>query len=178
MPWFPLHVTQVDYELTPGNVLTTFRHQLRVEVVGAITRRPFCFFDTGATFSVMSYSLAQALGAAVTPLAVGPSPIPMFENGVPVAPTSTAPLLTWWDALGQQLIPCVLAELFVRLRNANSNVTSDPLRMVAKVLRAPARAFNDQFVLLGTHLLTANAGRLHLDGQAWGLGGPGLFFPP
>jgi len=42
----------------------------------------------------------------------------------------------------------------------------------------PARPFGGNFVLLGTHLLTANGGELHLASQPWGLGGPGLFFPP
>ncbi len=31
MPWFPLQTTQVEYELTPGNRLTTFRHSLHVD---------------------------------------------------------------------------------------------------------------------------------------------------
>ncbi len=162
MPWFPLHTTQVEYELTPGNRLITFRHSLRVDIGGTSWRTPTCFFDTGARLSVVSQSVAQAIGASLTPIPVRHGPIPTFENGVPVAPAPG--LLGWWDPIAQQLIPCVLAELIVRLRVAGTNTVSDPLRLVAKVLQAPARPFGDNFVLLGTHLLTANRGQLHLEG--------------
>ena len=114
----------------------------------------------------------------LTPIPVRRGPIPTFENGAPAQPAAPGQLLGWWDSVAQQLIPCVLAETTVRLRNRYSGDTSDPLRLVAKALQSPAMPFNGRFVLLGTHLLTANSGQLHIEGQAWGLGGPGLFFPP
>ena len=178
MPWFPLRTTQFEYELTPGHRLTTFRHSLRVNIGAAGWRTPHCFFDTGAVFSVVSQSVARNIGAAFTPLTVRRGLIPTFENGTPAPPAAPNQLFGWWDSVAQQLIPCALAELTVRLRVDGTNTVSDPLRLVAKVLQAPARPFGDNFVLLGTHILTANGGRLHIDGQTWGLGGPGLFFPP
>lgn len=178
MPWFPLQATQVEYELTAGNRLTTFRHSLRVNIGGANWCTPTCFFDTGAVFSVVSHTVARRIGATLTPIPVRRGPIPVFENGAPAPPAAPGQLLGWWDSVAQQLIPCALAELTVRLRVAGTSTTSDPLRLVAKVLQAPARPFGDNFVLLGTHLLTSNGGRLHVDGQQWGLAGPELFFPP
>lgn len=50
--------------------------------------------------------------------------------------------------------------------------------MTAKVLQGRAAPYNDQFILVGLDLLTANGGQLHLECRPWGLGGPGLFFPP
>lgn len=178
MPWFPLHTTQLEYELTPGNRLTAYRHSLRVDIGGVNWRSPTCFFDTGAVFSVVSQPVARSIGAALAPIPVRRGPIPTFENGVPTPPASPNQLFGWWDSVAQSLIPCVLAEMTVRLRNRRTHDESDPLQLVAKVLQAPARPFNDNFVLLGTHLLTANGGELHLTGQPWGLAGPGLFFPP
>ena len=178
MPWFALNSVHTEYELTPGHRLTVYRHSLSADIGGASWVRPHCLFDTGAPLSVVSQSVAQRIGAALTPIAVRRGPVPTFENGAPAAPTSSAGLLGWWDPISQQLIPCVLAELTVRLRNRRTNDQSDPLRLVAKVLQAPAMPFGGNFVLLGTHLLTANSGRLHVDGQPWGLAGPGLFFPP
>jgi hypothetical protein len=178
MPWFPLRVIQTEYELTPGNRLTTFRHMLHVEVGGANWLQPRCFFDTGAQISVVSHYVAQNLGAVLTPIPVQHGPIPTFEDGAPVQPTPNNNLLGWWDPIAQQLIPCVLAELTVQLRNRHTGTTSDPLRLVAKALQAPARPFGGSFVLLGVHFLAANGGQLHLASQPWGLGGPGLFFPP
>lgn len=176
MPWFPLHTTQVEYELTSGNRLIVFRHSLRVDIGGTNWLNPTCFFDTGARLSIVSHAVAQGIGAALTPIPVQHGPIPTFENGAPVAPTPG--LLNWWDPVAQQLIPCVLAEMTVRLRIDGTNTVSDPLQLVAKVLQAPALPFNGRFALLGTHVLTANGGQLHLEGLPWGLGGPGLFFPP
>jgi hypothetical protein len=178
MPWFPLRIVQKEYELTPGNRLTTFQHSLHVEVGGANWVRPHCFFDTGAQISVVSQFVAQRIGTALTPIPVRHGPIPTFDNGAPIQPTPPDNLLGWWDPVGQQLVPCVLAELTVQLRNRNTGTTSDPLRLVAKVLQAPSQPFGGSFVLLGTHILTANSGQLHLASQPWGLGGPGLFFPP
>ena len=146
MPWFSLQTTQVEYELTPGNRLTTFRHSLQVDIGGANWLNPTCFFDTGARLSVVSQAVAQGIGAALTPIQVRRGAIPTFENGIPASPTSA--LLGWWDPIAQQLIPCVLAELVVRLRVAGTNTVSDPLRLVAKVLQAPAMPFNGRFVLL------------------------------
>lgn len=178
MPWFPLRAAQTEYEFTPGNRLTVFRHSILVDVGGANWVRPRCFFDTGAPFSIVSQTVAQQLGAAWTSIPVQHGPIPTFENGVPASPTPTNHLLGWFDPNTNQLVPCVFGELTVRLRNRNTSETSDPLRLVAKVLQGPALTFNGNFVLLGMHFLTANSGQLHLEGQPWGLGGPGLFFPP
>jgi hypothetical protein len=178
MPWFPLRVVQREYEVTPGNRLTAFRHSIHVDVGGANWVRPRCFFDTGAPFSIVSQAVAQQIGTAITPILVQHGPIPTFENGVPAQPTPAAHLLGWYDPDTNQLIPCVFGELTVRLRNRNTGATSDPLRLVAKILQAPARPFYGAFVLLGMHFLTANSGQLHIEGQPWGLSGPGLFFPP
>ncbi len=94
MPWFSLHTTQVEYELTPGNRLVTYRHVLLVDIGGANWHRAHCFFDTGAVFSVVSQSVAQLIGAALTPIPVRHGPIPMFENGRPTAqPAAPAQLL-------------------------------------------------------------------------------------
>jgi hypothetical protein len=178
MPWFPLRVVQTEYELAPGNRLTVFRHAIHVDVGGAAWVQPHCFFDTGAPFSIISQPVAQRIGAAITPIAVQSGPIPTFENGNPAQPTPPDHLLGWYDPTTHQLISCILAELTVRLRNRATGETSDPLRLVAKVLQAPARPFGGLFVLLGMHFLTVNAGQLHVEGQPWGIGGPGLFFPP
>jgi hypothetical protein len=178
MPWFALRATQVEYELTPGNRLTVHHHSLLVDVGAASWVSPHCFFDTGAVLSVVSRTVAQSVGAAFIPIPVRHGPIPRFENGVPVQPAAPDSLLGWWDSIAQQLVPCVLAEMTVQFRNRQTGVVSDPLQLVAKVLQAPAQPFGDRFVLLGTHLLTANGGQLHLASQPWGLGGPGLFFPP
>src|SRR5688572_27648203 len=135
MPWFPLRVVQTEYELTPGNRLTIFRHSIQVDVGGANWLNPHCFFDTGASLSVVSQAVARQLGAALTPIPVQPGPIPTFENGAPVQPTTPAQLLGWWDSVAQQLVPCILGELSVRLRNRATGEASDPLRLVAKVLQ-------------------------------------------
>jgi hypothetical protein len=178
MPWFPLRVVQREYEITPGNRLTVFRHFIHVDIGGANWLNPHCFFDTGSAFSVVSQTVAQNIGAAITPIPVQHGLIPTFENGTPALPTPSNHLLGWFDPNTNQLIPCVFGELTVRLRNRTTGETSDPLRLFAKVLQGPARPFNGNFILLGMHFLTANTGRLHVEGQLWGLGGPGLFFPP
>jgi hypothetical protein len=178
MPWFSLRTLQTEYEITPGHRLTIFRHSIHVDVGGSNWVRPHCFFDTGAAFSIISQPVAQQMGTALAPIPVQHGPIPTFENGVPATPTPSDGLLRWFDPNTNQLIPCVFGELTVRLRNRTTGATSDPLRLVAKVLQGPARPFNGNFVLLGMHFLTANTGRLNFEGQPWGLGGPGLFFPP
>jgi hypothetical protein len=178
MPWFSLRVIQTEYEITPGHRLTIFRHSIHVDVGGAGWVRPHCFFDTGAAFSIISQSVAQRIGAALTPIPVQHGPIPTFENGVPATPTPSDGLLRWFDPNTNQVIPCLFGELTVRLRNRTTGATSDPLRLVAKVLQGPAVPFNGNFVLLGMHFLAANTGRLQVEAQPWGVGGPGLFFPP
>jgi hypothetical protein len=178
VPWFALRSDQIEYELAPGQRVTSLRASVEVRVAGAPWLRPYCIIDTGAPFSVVSQSVAAALLGHIHWLPVPHGPVPRFVNGQPIAPAPLNPLLTWWDPLAQVALPCRLAELTVTFTGANPPRTSDPLNMVAKVLQAPAAPYNDSFILLGLDLLTANAGRLRLDGQAWGLGGPGLFFPP
>jgi hypothetical protein len=178
MPWFSLRANQTEYEFSTGNRLSIFRHSIHVDIGGVGWVRPHCFFDTGAPFSIVSQPVAQRIGAALTPIPVQRGLIPTFENGAPAPPTPSDHLLGWYDPNTNQLIPCAFGELSVRLRNRVTGETSDPLRLLAKVLHAPARPFNGNFVLLGMHFLTANSGQLHLEGQPWGIGGPGLFFPP
>ncbi|MCI0702717.1 MAG: retroviral-like aspartic protease family protein [Planctomycetia bacterium] len=80
MPWFPLRAVQTEYELTPGNRFTTFRHSLHVQIGGSNWLDPYCFFDTGAPFSIISQSVAQQIGAMLTPIPVQFGPIPTFER--------------------------------------------------------------------------------------------------
>lgn len=155
--------------------LVATRPTLRVEIASASWLRPYTFFDTGAPVSVVSQAVAN--GAALRPIAV-PNPVPRTQHGRPLPAEPAARFLTWRDPVANVDIPCRLAELDVRFRDRHSGATSGLLTMVAKVLQAPAQAYNGNFVLIGLHLLLANAGQLHLEGQQWGLGGPGLFFPP
>jgi hypothetical protein len=178
MPWFGLHPTATEYEVAPGNWYTAHRATLRVEVGWNAWLTPYCFFDTGAPFSVVSQTVGLGVGSHFVPIPVTNNPVPRRENGNLIAPAPPNQLLTWWDPVARVSVPCVFGELTVRLRNRQTRVTSDPLRLVAKVLQAPAMTFNGDFILLGMHFLTANTGRLHVEGQLWGLGGPGLFFPP
>ncbi|MBY0459957.1 MAG: hypothetical protein K2V38_21785 [Gemmataceae bacterium] len=177
MPWFALDPDPIEYQPAAGPVLLAVRPVLRVEIGYAGWVRPYAFFDTGAPFSVISQAAALNIGASLRPITL-PDPIPATRGGLPVAPVPAAQLRAWWDPIAGVPIPCLLAEITVRLRDRDTGRTSDPLRMVTKVLQAPAQPFNGLFVLLGNHLLVANDGQLHLEGQSWGLGGPGLFFPP
>ena len=178
MPWFALHPSSAEYEIAPGDWVAADRPTLRVEVGWADWLNPYCFFDTGAPFSVVSQTVVAGIGSQFVPRPITHNPIPRRLNGNPAAPVSANQLLSWWDPVARASIPCAFGELTVRLRNSRTKVTSNPLRLLAKVLQAPAMPFNGDFILPGVHFLTANGGQLHLEGLPWGLGGPGLFFPP
>ena len=178
MPWFALRSEQIEYEIAPGRRLSSFRATVEVRVAGRPWLRPYCFVDTGAPFSVVSQTVAAALAQHTTWIPVPPGPVPRFVNGLPIAPAPLNPLLTWWDPLAQVAIPCRLAEIAVSFSGSNPPRQSDPVTMTAKVLQTRAAPYNDQFILIGLDLLAANCGQLHIDGQPWGIGGPGLFFPP
>jgi hypothetical protein len=178
MPWFALRPERIEYEIAPGRRITSHRATVEVRVAGAPWLRLYCFVDTGAPFSVVSQTVASALASHLTWLPVPSGPVPRFANGQSIPPAPLNPLLTWWDPLAQLAIPCRLGELIISFSGLNPPRQSDPVTMVAKVLQARAAPYNDQFVLVGLGLLAANSGRLAIDGQPWGLGGPGLFFPP
>ena len=42
----------------------------------------------------------------------------------------------------------------------------------------PLQTTQIEYELTPGNRFTTNGGQLHLEGQTWGLGGPGLFFPP
>ena len=165
---------QTDYEVAPGNTLTTFRAFIDVEVGGRGWITPVCFFDTGAPFTIISQSVARA----ITPLPIRNAPVPIVEAGMPAAPMPARQFRAWFDPVARRDVPCLFAEVTVQFRNRVTGDCSDPRRVVAKVLQAPALPFGGRFVLFGMHLLTENTGRLHLDAQPWNLAGPGLFFAP
>ncbi|AWM39738.1 hypothetical protein GobsT_19010 [Gemmata obscuriglobus] len=177
MPWFALQPDVIEYQTVSWGPLVATRPTLRVELAGARGLQPYTFLDTGAPVSVVSQAVAIGIGAALRPIAV-PNPVPRVQHGRPIPAEPATRFLTWRDPFANIDIPCRLAEFDVQLRDRHTGATSGPLTMVAKVLQAPAQAYSGYFVLIGLHLLLANAGQLHLEGQQWNLGGPGLFFPP
>lgn len=177
MPWFALNHDLTEYEIDPGQRLPVHRPVVDVHIESAGRLKPYCFFDTGAPFSVISSQVAVSLNHRITPVPIHGRSVPVYLNGTLTRQASLTELLTWWDPLAQQAIPCLLGEVTVRFRTSSGQVSQD-LTLLAKVLQAPAKPYSDLFVMLGMHLLAVNEGKLDIQVQPWGIGGQGLFFPP
>ena len=101
------------------------------------------------------------------PLVAAPHDLPMLIGGEARAAANGATMTVRSPATGETVgrVPSATLE---DVTDAIPHTAFDTL--LARTMGAAGEV--DRF------LLTANAGQLHIDGQPWGLGGPGLFFPP
>src|SRR5579883_220477 len=150
MPRFALRFDPVEFEAGPGFRLPAFRPAVTVSVDGS-SIQPYCFFDTGAPLSVVSYSVARHLTVRPVPVS---DPVPRFVRGVPAGQVPAREFLSW------EGLPCGLAELTARFRDVRTGQVSQPVRWVAKVLQVPSPLFSDNFVILGMQLLSDHAATL------------------
>jgi hypothetical protein len=109
------------------------------------SRTPFCFFDTGAPFSVVTADVAQ-----VSPWVHAPGPY-LDASGQAIA-------LDWEGT------PCVFGEAKLALFHPANHQIYRMCRLVGKFVQRPHPKVNNQ-ILLGLNFLTDNAATLNLTGS-------------
>lgn len=133
MPDFPVDVRAKDYATEQGISARSLRP---FAVIEAGPVRPACFVDTGAPFSIVSFSVArrirwQPLGSAF------------------VAQGISSPI-DW------QGIPCDFGETIITLHDPATATRSRSLRLVGKFARTRHPAL-EGFVILGMNFLADNS---------------------
>lgn len=150
MPRFRLSFPHVEYDVGSERLLI-LRPSIRA-AIGGTDLTPYCFVDTGAPLSVVSYGVGRHL--PWTPIPIANDPLPKYEAGVLSGTVSAADLLTW------EGLRCEFGYTEVSLRDLRTGVTAGPLTLRAKFLQTPSRHFADLFVLLGMAFLADNQGSL------------------